>query len=98
MSTKNFPRVKVFSQVFFKKLAGFGAEPHKTPNTNKLKNKTTPARKCERVLLYKFYQPIAEFPELFFPRSVQESQIRSNFLPFEVKKSIVVSFSSVMYA
>ena len=34
MSTKNFPRVKVFSQVFFKKLAGFGAEPHKTPNTN----------------------------------------------------------------
>ena len=36
MSTKNFPRVKVFSQVFFKKLAGFGAAPHKTPNTNYL--------------------------------------------------------------
>ena len=29
MSTKNFPRVKVFSQVFFKKLEGLGAEPHK---------------------------------------------------------------------
>ena len=29
MYTKNFPRVKVFSQVFFKKLAGFGAEPQK---------------------------------------------------------------------
>ena len=34
MSTKNFPRVKVFSQVFFKKLAGFGAAPHKIPNTS----------------------------------------------------------------
>ena len=33
MLTKNFPRVKVFSQVFFKKLAGFGAEPHKKLQT-----------------------------------------------------------------
>ena len=33
MSTKNFPRVKVFSQVFFKKLAGFGAAPHKKLQT-----------------------------------------------------------------
>ena len=27
MYTKNLQRLKVFSQVFFKKLAGFGAEP-----------------------------------------------------------------------